>query len=189
MALSQINFHIHKIVTSDGKPDEFGGVIYTTTIDLTIEYISNTATFSSFSCDVSAVFCFTVDNRGVIIIDNKTNPQALLGIQKISMVLAAEMYIKATEQVEGSLYGRTIYGIYREIRWHYYAYLACKLNVVRYADIGGMNEDRNDYDYNAKMFENPLRIKEVVQEWIFSNIINKMAVVSFLDPVIYNMQN
>ena len=132
---------------------------------------------------------WSFDKKGVIIIDNKTNPQALLGIQKISMVLAAEMYIKATEQVEGSLYRRTIYGISREIRWHYYAYLACKLNVVRYADIGGMNEDRNDYDYNAKMFENPLRTKEVVQEWIFSNIINKMAVVSFLDPVIYNMQN
>ena len=71
-----------------------------------------------------------------------------------SRTLAKAMYYAAKELSPDNLSGRTIDGINTELQLHWAAYkLKIKKENARKADIGGIINNRNDYDSNAWLFE------------------------------------
>ena len=110
---------------------------------------------------------------------------------QVSNAVAGEILNATTKQANGALSGRTINGIARELRHHYQGYDATQvipyfiaplssafsfvtIKVFDDTDIGGMDRNMGDYDYNAKGFENNAW-GEVISEWADGKIKNLLG--------------
>ena len=111
-------------------------------------------------------------HRTVPCVKNSQPNATWKGDHEISKALSSEMLNIANRQVDGSLSGRTVDGVARELRQHNYAYIVTHpvVKVFENSDIGGMDPNMGDYDYNAKGFENPIAWREVIPEWLDGKI-------------------
>lgn len=157
---------VNGVETKEVGVDDNGFVTYETTINYTYVTMNAYVLFSpEVRLDGTVTYQYTVDNRGAISYDSRKNEGGELGDKAISTALAKEMYSTATNQVNGALSGRTIDGIAKELRRHtQFAFLGEKIGV---ADIGGLDKNKPDYDYNARMFENPWKALSVIFEMLF----------------------
>ena len=160
-------YSVKNASTVKESEDNYGTATYSVKIEYTAT-ISNP--FSLVQSDVEVegdvIFTFTVDSRGVVVFNNNDYDHGMVGDDNISAALANEIYYAATSHVDGALSGRTVKGIARELRAHFKVSTTLPVNKVSIADIGGMDKSRSDYDYNAKMFEDPWKTPLVIWEMI-----------------------
>ncbi len=116
---------------------------------------------------------YTVDSRGVIILDTQQNSGGYLGDDAITEALASEMLNVAIRQVPGALSGRTPSGLAFEIRCHYKTSTLIPLSALKIADMGGLTGP--GYDYNARGFENIWQFPSVFGEMFVERVWKKIV--------------
>ena len=158
---------VTNVETHEESVDPYGTVTYVTTINYEYVFMNSDMLFSKESrLEGTVSYSYSVDARGVIIFDSREIQGGELGDKNISTALAKEMYMVTKQQNNSALSGRTIDGIAKEIRVHLKLSFLGK-NKFGVIDIGGLDKDREDYDYNAKMFENPWKTYDVIWEMMF----------------------
>ncbi|MGM9668232.1 MAG: hypothetical protein ACI3VZ_00555 [Faecousia sp.] len=169
-------YTVNEVVTTEEETDDKGNATYKTVIKYSAYCPSNQLFVPEITVEGELEYEFTVDSRGVAKIDNSKYDHIILGDEKISEAMAEEIIKAATTQVPGSMSGRTISGVARELRLHCdIGYMFSLGNTdllfglskqILVADIGGMDPDKPDYDYNAKGFENLWALPAAIWELI-----------------------
>ena len=161
-------YTVEEVNTEVVGEDERGTAKY----KVTLKYTGYAPSYQIFVPDTTTSgemeIVFSVDSRGVAVIENDQRDDLMLDDDAVSTAVAEEILKTAKAQVDGAMSGRTVAGWAREIRFHCkYGYLT-RIKRIRSADMGGTDKSRSDYDYNAKGFENPLKIPIVIFEFFFN---------------------
>ena len=132
------------------------GNSYVTTITY-IQYYGRTIQGYLYAASVSVDFHYTISNKGLIKIAEKDSKMIALYHPVIVNALSNEMQHQADMLRSNALSGRTSLGMTFEMYVHsFFDFLRIMPEKTNTIDIGSVDKNSTDYDYNAKWFESPI---------------------------------